>query len=226
MLKESKPTEIIENLWTEAFFKQPKGLSEVLLLLGQRGINPATSTISNALRLSPFLKRLGKKGNYKYIQKISFESTITLDTSKKTSKSELEQLFNSRKLHPQVKKVSKGLFIDKYYSQAIFETCKQLNKKVQQVASLSTDGRPLMENAFSARNPKIQLNQLTTQSDKDEQEGYMYLFVGTMVGIRNPKGHEIINLKDPYKALEYLGFLSMLFRRIDERFISNTTPAP
>jgi len=65
-------------------------------------------------------------------------------------------------------------------------------------------------------NPKLKFNGLANQSEKDEQEGFMHLFAGLMHGVRNPKGHEIANLKDPYRTLEYLGFISLLFRKLDE----------
>jgi uncharacterized protein (TIGR02391 family) len=73
-----------------------------------------------------------------------------------------------------------------------------------------------MLDVFSVNDPKLKLNPFVTQSDKDEQEGFMHIFAGVMHGIRNPKGHDIINLKDPIRALEYLSLLSLLFRRLDE----------
>ncbi len=126
------------------------------------------------------------------------------------------RLFDNRKLHKSVISVSKKLFYDGHYSQAIFEACKSLNKKVQELSSLSLDGKQLMLSAFSVGNPKLKFNQLQNQSDKDEQEGFMHIFAGLMQGIRNPKGHEIVSLKDPHRALEYLGFISLLFRKLDE----------
>lgn len=127
-----------------------------------------------------------------------------------------EKIFNDRKLHRMVVSSSKKLFINKHYSQAIFEACKLLNKKVQELAGSSLDGKQLMLTVFSINNPKLKLNSLQNQSDQDEQEGFMHIFAGLMQGVRNPKGHEIINLKDPHRALEYLGFISLLFRRLDE----------
>lgn len=41
------------------------------------------------------------------------------------------RLFDDRKLHKSVISVSKKLFYNRHYSQAIFEACKSLNKKVQ-----------------------------------------------------------------------------------------------
>lgn len=126
------------------------------------------------------------------------------------------KMFNERKLHNSVVYVSRDLFKDGYYSLAIFEACKALNKRVQDLSKLTTDGKALMLSAFSPSNPTLKVTELKTQSDKDEQEGYMHLYAGTMHGIRNPKAHDFVNIKDPYRALEYLGFISLLFRRLDE----------
>ncbi|MFA6285217.1 MAG: TIGR02391 family protein [Parcubacteria group bacterium] len=126
------------------------------------------------------------------------------------------KLFNERKLHSSVVFASKRLFANKHFSQSILEACKLLNKRVQELSGSTRDGKALMLDVFSVNNPKLKFNKLAGQSEKDEQEGFMHLFAGLMHGIRNPKGHEIINLKDPYRALEYLGFISLLFRKLDE----------
>ena len=126
-----------------------------------------------------------------------------------------EKNFEERKLHNSVVFVSKRLFCDGYYSQAIFESCKLLNRRVQEMSGSELDGKKPMLEVFSVNKPKIKLNNFSSRSDKDEQEGFMYIFAGVMHGIRNPKGHDIINLKDPHKALEYLSILSLMFRKLD-----------
>ena len=98
----------------------------------------------------------------------------------------------------------------------IFEACKLLNNKVQTLSDSSDDGKSLMLSVFSPKNPKIKLNIMKSASDKNEQEGFMHIFAGVMQGVRNPKGHDIVSLKDPIRALEYLGLISLLFRRLDE----------
>lgn len=133
-----------------------------------------------------------------------------------TIKKKNAKLFSERKLHASVCFASKRLFSDGYYSQAIFETCKLLNKRVQELSGLNLDGKKLMLDAFSVNNPKLKFNHLKTESDKDEQEGFMHIFAGVMHGIRNPKAHDIVNLKDSLRALEYLSILSLLFKKLDE----------
>jgi len=61
----------------------------------------------------------------------------------------------------------------------------------------------------------IKLNALITDTDINEQEGFKLLFMGATEGIRNPKVHDLIEMKDPYKTLEYLAFASLLHKKID-----------
>lgn len=125
-------------------------------------------------------------------------------------------------LHPKVVEVSKSLFETGHYSQAIFEAFKVVNNSVKEKTGLGLDGKDLMAKVFREEDPVIKLNELKTQSDKDEQEGFMFLYMGAMVGIRNPKAHETVIQKDPYKTLEYLALASLLMRRVEEGTLSKT----
>ncbi len=126
------------------------------------------------------------------------------------------KLFNERKFHPSVVFASKRLFSDGYYSQAIFEACKLLNKRVQERSGSSKDGKSLMLDVFSVNNPRLKFSDITSQSGRDEQEGFMHIFAGVMQGVRNPKGHDIIDLRDSSRALEYMSIVSLLFRKLEE----------
>jgi uncharacterized protein (TIGR02391 family) len=72
-----------------------------------------------------------------------------------------------------------------------------------------------MGDAFQVENPRIDIATEEGQSGRDEREGFLALFRGSMIGIRNPKAHELLKAEDPQQALEYLGFASLLHRRID-----------
>jgi len=158
-----------------------------------------------------------KKGDRQY----SFPTQQFVELKKKMKIEELPEkkilkLFDERKLHNSVVFVTRDLFRSLHYSQAIFEACKLLNKRVQELSKSNLEGKKLMLDVFSVNQPKLKFTDNQSQSDKDEQEGFMHIFAGVMHGIRNPKGHEIVNLKDPLRALEYLSLLSLLFRKLDE----------
>jgi len=124
-------------------------------------------------------------------------------------------LFDKMQFHPKILEASESLFKTKHYAQAILEAFKAVNNFVKQKTGLALDGKDLMAQVFNKEDPIIKLNELRTQSERDEQEGFRFLFMGAMVGIRNPKAHDIVVQEDPYKTLEYLGFASLLLKKID-----------
>lgn len=108
---------------------------------------------------------------------------------------------------------SRQLFLDGYYALAVEEAYKCLNNIVKDLTSLSElDGVSLMQRAFSPKNPVLRLNALRTQSENDQQRGYMEMFAAVMTGIRNPRAHEHKYLDDPDTALELLGLANHLVR--------------
>jgi len=126
-------------------------------------------------------------------------------------------LFDLLKFHPRIREASERLFKNNHYAQAILEAFKAVNNFVKEKSGKQEwDGKNLMTKVFRRENPIIRFNELKTVSEKDEQEGFMFLFMGAIVGIRNPKAHDNIIQTDPYKTLEYLSFSSLLAKKVDE----------
>jgi len=84
------------------------------------------------------------------------------------------------------------------------------------------DGTALMNFAFN-NSLVIALNQLKTDSEKDIQNGYMHMFMGVMLAIRNPKAHDNIELREE-EAMRVLILLSHLFYVLDESVNYNELP--
>ena len=125
--------------------------------------------------------------------------------------------FDERDIHPKIQQVSKGLFDDGYFTQATFEAFKFIEKEVQKISSLSRDmGFKLMMKAFGKNDRKIMLNNLTSMSDEDEQEGYRFMFAGGVLGIRNPRGHECDIRDTPDQCLDHLSFASLLLKKLED----------
>ena len=119
-------------------------------------------------------------------------------------------------LHPEVVAVASDLFTDGHYSQAVFEAFKAVEVRVRRQSGLAGSGQDLMARAFATTGGPIRVAMESGQSGDDEQEGFRFIFMGAMRGIRNPKGHELVSLKDPQRALEYLALASLLMRRLDD----------
>lgn len=117
------------------------------------------------------------------------------------------------RLHSRVKAVSAHLFKDKHYRQAILQACLALNEAVQQRSGRSDlEGVSLMNHVFSLKTPILQF-----PGHPDEQQGYMWLFSGVTMAIRNPRGHKVGEAEDldANEALELLALISALFRALD-----------
>ena len=121
-------------------------------------------------------------------------------------------------LHPKIQEHCGSRFDSKHYSDAILAAYKVVLNEIKDITGIhNLDGKPLVERSFSLNNPIIKLNPLVTQSDKDEQQGFMLLYSGAVIGIRNPKAHDLIVQEDKNKALLYLALVSLLMQRLDER---------
>lgn len=117
------------------------------------------------------------------------------------------------RLHPRIKSVSTNLFKNGHYREAIFRACLALNEAVQQRSGRTEhDGNKLMMEVFSPKAPILQF-----ASHPDEQMGYMWLFAGVMMAIRNPRAHHLGESEDldSNEALEIIAMISALYRALD-----------
>lgn len=119
-------------------------------------------------------------------------------------------------LHSEVIQAAGNLFTDEHYTAAIFEVFKAVEVRVRALSGLDASGQDLMARAFDEKNPLINVAVESGRSGEDEQRGFKFLFMGATVGIRNPKGHELVRQDDPQRAIEYLAFASVLMRRLDD----------
>jgi uncharacterized protein (TIGR02391 family) len=120
--------------------------------------------------------------------------------------------FELEGLHRRVQEVAGVLYRDGHYRQAILDAYIALADDVRKASGLGDlDNTPLMQQAFSPKKPILQVSE-----DSDEQLGFMWLYSGAVMGIRNPKAHRLVEQKDPQRALEWLAFASVLFRVLDD----------
>ena len=70
------------------------------------------------------------------------------------------------------------------------------------MTGLDFDGSALMAQAFADAHPRIILSDLSTETGKNIQAGFRFLFMGAVQGIRNPDAHEQFKPIDDEEALE------------------------
>jgi uncharacterized protein (TIGR02391 family) len=114
-----------------------------------------------------------------------------------------------------IRQVSQQLFKDSHYAESVSAAFKELNRQVQEEykkrRGVELDGVDLMHTAFSKNNPTFALADQSTTSGKNTQQGFMELFAGSMIGIRNPHAHENLKL-DQDRAKHFLYLASLLMK--------------
>ncbi|HMM19448.1 MAG TPA: TIGR02391 family protein [Selenomonadales bacterium] len=101
----------------------------------------------------------------------------------------------------ELRTVVSELYDNRHYSEAVAAGYKYLNNLVKTRCGVdSLDGADLMRQAFSPKKPLLKINPNVTQSERNEQLGYMDIYAGCMTGIRNPRAHETYWPDDEYQA--------------------------
>jgi uncharacterized protein (TIGR02391 family) len=123
-------------------------------------------------------------------------------------------------LHPKVSKLARPRFESGHYADAVEASLKELNTDVKSIyrkaKNVELDGVDLMRKAFRGDDPVIRLEDLSTESGKNIQDGYSHIMAGVLQAIRNPKAHENIEISAD-RAIHLLTLASLLFYRLDER---------
>jgi len=124
--------------------------------------------------------------------------------------------FEVRNIHPDLPAKVRRQYDDGYFADAALTAFKFIEHEVKRLSGLRRIfGNALMMKAFDENDPKLRLNPGETDSDRDEQFGYRYIFAGAQSGIRNPRGHEVDLPDDPDMCLDHLSIASVLLRKLD-----------
>jgi len=122
-------------------------------------------------------------------------------------------------IREEIIRVAKNKFEDEYYADAVESAFKEINKQVKEIVKNKTgeelDGARLMHRAFSEQNPIIVLDDLSSETGKNIQKGYMQIFAGAITGIRNPKAHENITISKE-RAVHFIFLASLLMYKLGE----------
>jgi uncharacterized protein (TIGR02391 family) len=118
--------------------------------------------------------------------------------------------------HPAIQEAARPSFGVGRRAEAVFEAFKAIELRVGALIGSEQTGMSLMGDAFGGDAPRLKLNDLTTRPERDEQEGFTFIFKGAVQGVRNPKAHGRFEELEDRRALDYLGLASLLMRRLDD----------
>jgi uncharacterized protein (TIGR02391 family) len=120
------------------------------------------------------------------------------------------------RFHAEIEQVGGDLFRDGHYTQAALAAYVCVIDAVKRKSGLHLDGDPLMNQAFGCdnRDPVLKFNSLSTDAERDEQKGFLFLFKG-IVSLRNSMAHSNRPFNDPSRAHDYLALASLLMRVLE-----------
>ncbi|GAG46101.1 unnamed protein product, partial [marine sediment metagenome] len=143
-------------------------------------------------------------------------------SQKKENKNDLAvTLFDEMVDHPRIRRVSRPHWNNKQYRSAVLDAQIELENMVKEKAGYPKDnsghelsGTRLMHKVFDVNDPYLKWSDLSTRVLRDELDGYKFLFVGSVLGIRNPKAHLVFR-QTPWRALQLLVFTTLLAELVD-----------
>lgn len=123
-------------------------------------------------------------------------------------------------IHPLIRTVSQERYNVAQYADSVEAAFKTINNAVKvivlEITGEEMDGNSLMQKAFNKNNPLIKFNEIDRITAQDIQQGYQFMFSGAILGIRNPKAHEVESISKE-DAIRKLHFASMLMYKLDSR---------
>ncbi len=130
---------------------------------------------------------------------------------------DLVAIFDRLDLHEALKDDVAELFRDGHFNEAVRKALERFEKTIQDaLGEHAKPGRDLMAKAFGGNTPLIALNNLKTANDRSEQEGFKFLTMGAMSGMRNLYSHGDVAQMSAMDAIERLAFVSLLFKRVEK----------
>lgn len=119
-------------------------------------------------------------------------------------------------LHPAVSRHALPHFDDGHLREAVLNGVLAVFDLLRERTGLDVDGAALVSQALSLENPRLILSELSTESGRSDQKGFLQILQGIYIGVRNPKAHSLRHDLTESTAAQYLVFASLLARRIEE----------
>jgi uncharacterized protein (TIGR02391 family) len=101
------------------------------------------------------------------------------------------------------------------YSNAILDSIQFIGDLIREKSGLEGDGNTLIGIAFGGENPKIKLNNLQTETEKNIQKGIEQIFRGIYSAYRNPRSHSKLDDSEN-DAIEIIIFINHLLKILDK----------
>jgi uncharacterized protein (TIGR02391 family) len=109
--------------------------------------------------------------------------------------------------------------IQRNWFHASLEAVKGMDAYLQEATGLAVDGAVLIDGAMGGDEPLIRINNLTSRSDRNEQNGLADIMRGIVKMYRHPVAHDSARQRTVTREdfLDLLSVLSMVYHRLDQR---------
>ena len=94
-------------------------------------------------------------------------------------------------LHPVIKRAAFKHYRDGHLRDAVLNAYIAVFDYIREITKIDADGVRLVGQVFAPERARLVLSTLETATGRDDQIGFMNLFQGAYIGIRNPKAHTV-----------------------------------
>lgn len=119
-------------------------------------------------------------------------------------------------LHPAVVHSSLRHYKDGHLRDAVLNGVIAIFDMIRKRTGLDLDGTALTGQAFGLDNGRLIFSEVSSDSGKNDQKGFLKIYEGVYAGVRNVKAHSLNHDLNETKAAQYLVMLSLLARRVEE----------
>lgn len=131
--------------------------------------------------------------------------------------SHFKHKLEARNVHAEIFNYCKPELLTENYFHAVFESVKSIAERLRSMTNVHADGHDLINVAFSATTPLLQINQLQDINDRSEHNGFANIIRGLFSTIRNPTAHRpkfTFNISEDY-ALDVITMVSFVHKKLD-----------
>ena len=109
------------------------------------------------------------------------------------------------------------------YSHAILDAMHHLSNVLRSKSNVDGDGAALVGQALGGDPPKLRINRLQTETERNVQKGLEQILRGLYLAIRNPRSHE--HIEDPKESanaiIHFIDYLLRIIVQSEEPFTTS-----
>jgi uncharacterized protein (TIGR02391 family) len=117
-------------------------------------------------------------------------------------------------MSPRVQDASEKLYADGHHREAVLAAATELVTLLRELTNAQQlDGLPLVDHALAPKSPRLRINSMQSQTDRDEHRGFYHLCQGVILAFRHPAAHggPTPSALDAYTSI---ALIDMLMRRL------------